>query len=95
MARTETELKKLLKDSKEWFLKDIGTPYKLEHIKPALDKLLSDKIAHFVFQRFAHLPGADLVNFIEVCAKDALPPPLPVAPQPKIEASHRGKSTKR
>ncbi len=91
MARSEKELKDLLQEVKKWFLDDMGVAYELDLINAPLKDLVKIRIAKFVHRRLDHLPDTDLIKFIEVCTKDAMPPPIV---QPKVEVA-RGKPTKR
>lgn len=95
MARSEKELKDLLEEVKEWFHHDMGIPYHMDHISDPIKDILRIRITKFVHRRLDHLPDADIIKFIEVCKKDAIPPPIvPPVVQPKVEVA-RGKSTKR
>lgn len=91
MPRSEKDLKELLQEIKKWFQDDMGVPYNLDLISEPLKNLAKTRIEKFIRRRLDHLPDPDLIKFIEVCTKDALPPPIV---EPKVEVA-RGKSTKR
>jgi hypothetical protein len=92
--RSKEELQKLLISLKGWYKEEFGCEYSANQVREPLLSLVRKRLDEFIRKRVDHLPGRDLVNFLEVYMEDR-DAPIYVAPPSEIKKNASTKKSQK